>query len=909
MSDTNTVKNWSYPFKTAGESSREITDPQVYFDALAKAENGFYPMGKNGLWHGGVHFDDNTATLLDQSSIRCIADGEVIAYRIDEHYPVSEYTSEIPLIKRAPFSTGFVLVKHRLELPPVPTATATTSTDGLTFYSLYMHLLDWKGYQTFGAPLPPPFLAETSYLVSDRCSDPVLGLRVRKDPKGGETEVLALLPKGCKVTLGEADTSDPRWRQLASIVEGTAIPPLPNGTIGWVYASELTDGYVADKAKDSEPGLTISHQGLNVRKEGKLAGAILGVLPRGAKVKLGAKSTIDPNYYKLLEVLDYKGVPALPNGPDGKPLGYVYLSELDVALDEPKAKNTVYPLPTPYSIKAGELIGHIGAYQNHDDSSPGPLLHLEVFSCEDVPAFIAKSRELASSLPTEQKTLLKIHQGASKLIPHREDISSTNPPKVTDEGVKIGVDLIIPINVLEKLPVERKIKVSETEPESETPRTIQWWRLDNLLADAAGNPISGWLAEQDLITTRHSPWEWEGFDFISETVSVADQFACQLDAQRLLSEAMQADYQAQISTADHGPVKTRLYDIIDGTDGSTRDNKLTTTEIRAALGKPWHAQSVSHLITHYESEWFWKDAKWDELDKLMDHTPTDQNLNWIREKERIQKLSWWGEMVGKYGISTDGMAWHFHPSGLVGTLIKGKKIKITIAMLKKVFEGLSNTDESDDLLGEISDQISENAEKYKLDTDLRLSHFFAQVRQEIGSKCRTVEDFTYSPEGLKNTFRYFRLHPSEAEDYGYEGNSKFVAQENQIAIANRAYSGKYHNGNIESGDGWRYRGRGLKHLTFKSNYSSFTEYHNRFWGEDVDFVNSPDLLYENHKYTVRSGVYFWLSHNLFSEADKGAADSVVDSITRIINEGTDSYGSRRGHFKRIFEDEKIFKDI
>ena len=314
MSDTNIVKNWSYPFKTAG-SSKEVTDPQVYFDALAKAENGFYPMGKNGIWHGGVHFDDNTAALLDQSSIRCIADGEVIAYRIDEHYPVSEYTSEIPLIKRAPFSTGFVLVKHRLELPSVPTATANTSTDGLTFYSLYMHLLDWKGYQTSGAPLPPPFLAETSYLVSDRCSDPVLGLRVRKDPKGGETEVLALLPKGCKVTLGEADTSDPRWRQLASIVEGTAIPPLPSGTIGWVYASELTDGTVADKAKDSEPALTISHQGLNVRKEGKLTGTILGVLPRGAKVKLGVKVRLTPTITSCWRFSTTKACPRYPTDP------------------------------------------------------------------------------------------------------------------------------------------------------------------------------------------------------------------------------------------------------------------------------------------------------------------------------------------------------------------------------------------------------------------------------------------------------------------------------------------------------------------------------------------------------------------------------------------------------------------
>ena len=44
-----------------------------------------------------------------------MADGEVIAYRIDERYPVSEFTDEIPRVKRVPFSTGFVLVKHSLQ--------------------------------------------------------------------------------------------------------------------------------------------------------------------------------------------------------------------------------------------------------------------------------------------------------------------------------------------------------------------------------------------------------------------------------------------------------------------------------------------------------------------------------------------------------------------------------------------------------------------------------------------------------------------------------------------------------------------------------------------------------------------------------------------------------------------------
>ena len=934
MADNKPI-NWAYPFKTAGEASKDVSDPQLYFDALAKAKDGFYPMGANGLWHGGVHFDGRTGALLDQSAVRCIADGEVIAYRIDDKYPETPHAATIhpglgPEPLGAKYSTGFVLVKHRLTLPSTPppatpadessptettaetppatsAAEAAPASEALIFYSLYMHLLDWSSYQAASAPKPPAFLAPSQYAVKPTADDPLLGLRVRALHDNGTSTVLALLPKGCTVTLGEAHPLKPQFKQLLIVDGGAAIPALPADTVGWVYAPELTGNTVADKAKDTEQALTLSHQGLNVRQEGKLTGTIIGVLPRGATLKVGERQS--SGYCKVLEVMDYRGVPALPNSPDGKPLGYVFFDELDTLQSEPINRGHVHLLPEPHAIKAGELIGHIGLYQNQDEGTAKPRLHLEVFSCEDVPAFIAKSRTLAASLPAEQKTLLKIHKGASKLIPHREDISASNPPKITDTGVTIAVELTIPVSVLESLPTERKIQVSETVPGSTTPRITRWWRLDNLLADADGNRISGWLAEQDMITTRYSPWEWEGFDFISETTCNTDQLACHLEAQRLLTEEEKPDYQAQISTADHGPIKERLYDIIDGADGSVRDDILSVEEIKAALSKPWHAQSISRLITHYESEWFWKQDKWDELDKLMEHTEEDPNPLWVKEKARIKKLSWWSEVAGQQEVNEDGKVWHFQPVGMVGAFIKGKKINITIEMLKSVFEGLKNTNESDELLSETANQINENSERYKLDTTSRLSHFFAQVRQEIGSKCSVVEDFTYSPEGLKSTFRYFRLHPSEATTYGYAGNSKFVSTENQIAIGNRAYGSRYGNGDIPSGDGWRYRGRGLKHLTFKSNYATFKEYHNSFWGEDVDFVQTPDLLHENYKYSVRSGIYFWLSNNLFAEADKGATDSVVDAITRIINRDTDSYGIRRQHFKRIFESEQIFKNI
>lgn len=112
MADSKPI-NWAYPFADTGTA----INPLQYLTHMAKASDGYYPSGENGLWHGGVHFDQGTAAVFDQSSVRCIADGEVIAYGIDDTYPITEYTGDIPQNKHAPFSTGFVLVKHTLRPP------------------------------------------------------------------------------------------------------------------------------------------------------------------------------------------------------------------------------------------------------------------------------------------------------------------------------------------------------------------------------------------------------------------------------------------------------------------------------------------------------------------------------------------------------------------------------------------------------------------------------------------------------------------------------------------------------------------------------------------------------------------------------------------------------------------------
>jgi hypothetical protein len=159
--------SWSFPY--APVSGNEA-DPQTWLSALANSEGGFYPLSSNGMYHGGIHFDAGTGGKLKQGDgVRAIADGEVVAYRLDSTYPELTYPPFPP--RYALYSTGFVLIRHRLVLPPEPdqhgtSSAAATPASGafatpasspqtfqppvdevLEFYSLYMHQLDWKGYQ------------------------------------------------------------------------------------------------------------------------------------------------------------------------------------------------------------------------------------------------------------------------------------------------------------------------------------------------------------------------------------------------------------------------------------------------------------------------------------------------------------------------------------------------------------------------------------------------------------------------------------------------------------------------------------------------------------------------------------------------------------------------------------------
>lgn len=157
-----------------------------------------------------------------------------------------------------------------------------------------------------------------------------------------------------------------------------------------------------------------------------------------------------------------------------------------------------------------------------------------------------------------------------------------------------------------------------------------------------------------------------------------------------------------------------------------------------------------------------------------------------------------------------------------------------------------------------------------IDTPIRQAHFIAQISAESSGFLMLEESFNYSVEGLK--IFGSRLTEKERFKLGRKPQEPPLSEERQAIIANIVYGNRY--GNNVNGDGWKYRGRGLKQLTFRWNYIAC--------GEDLglDLEKYPELLLDTMNAACSAG-WFWQKNNCNYFADKDD----ISGLTRCINGG------------------------
>lgn len=160
---------------------------------------------------------------------------------------------------------------------------------------------------------------------------------------------------------------------------------------------------------------------------------------------------------------------------------------------------------------------------------------------------------------------------------------------------------------------------------------------------------------------------------------------------------------------------------------------------------------------------------------------------------------------------------------------------------------------------------------YHVNTPLRLAHFMAQIEHESGLK-PISENLNYSAAGLAKTFKKYFATIELANKY----------QRNPEKIANKVYANRMGNGNEESGDGWKYRGRGFLQITGHDNYLMLSK------DTRIDCFDNPDLLLEEANAMI-SALWFWNKNKLNALAD---LDN-IETITNRINGGFNGLEHRK----------------
>jgi putative chitinase len=172
--------------------------------------------------------------------------------------------------------------------------------------------------------------------------------------------------------------------------------------------------------------------------------------------------------------------------------------------------------------------------------------------------------------------------------------------------------------------------------------------------------------------------------------------------------------------------------------------------------------------------------------------------------------------------------------------------------------------------------ISEILPEYEITTPQRVAAFLAQCAHESGNFVFLKENLNYKAASLRRVFpKYF---PDDAIAARYAGK--------QEMIANRVYANRMGNGDEESGDGWRYCGRGLIQLTGKNNYTFFAG------SLDIPVEEASEYL-QTFEGAVQSACFFWEQNKLNQWADKGD----ILTLTKRINGGTIGLEDRIKHYE------------
>jgi len=956
MTTTSPLKRFVLPFPETGRTAEgnpmEFKDPLKFLKAWGYASgDGLFPLGINGQWHGGIHFDAGTGTAgFDQESgIRCIADGEVVAYRIDEEYPVLEFKDMVPEPDgKAHYSSGFVLVRHCLEMPPelLPAAQASNPPSCI-FYSLYMHIKHWKDYEDESTDNPlrrPKFWGiepANKRLVSIKAKDKYpnwnipgmteeekgkLGILL-KVKEGNTYREIGWVVRGSRITV--KDGADD-MRQFVSIEKGT-VRYIPDCTqedksravVKYMELDEIITDPERNKVKIVTPAVEIK------------AGELIGHLGQFVRYSPEVINRTDNRPLLHLEVFADKAAfdtfiaqcrEADKNSTTGKYIltiskGAKLVEEKEATVelkageglmkapDSPRNKNWLKAVRGTF-----EEINRPTDYATTDKTqkySGGKLLYEAIKPNPNGKTLVANKflRETTTTRNTFTKRTVFIPSQETVWV-SRNDLTGTMDLEAagTNNSHHI-VKLIRDKKGWDGFPLE----VGKTEIDAAEASNIintrtsyeikdrtrddaknRWWKVSVLSKPDANNANNrerdGWACEANHpLVEVTTPWAWPGFEIQKEdTTKPVEWCEKQLDKELM---------------ADNALLK-QLFDIID----LNNDGKLELEEIRKAWDVPQLVRPLSRQIIPHDNEWGIPMAEWDKIDCKL--TEDNEKKIWAKEKERYSKLRFWDDTSSIASFPASYNVYHLHPLGVIENFTKtndlickecGEVITLTEEFLIKIMPRAKKV-----FIDELILCSTELFPKYGVNTCRQIKHILAQAKQETTHFTKFREDLHYVSGGAQ---RVYELSPTVINNGFTRKGLTFATTQAKLnwiqthIIGNDAAYGEHCYGTNEQ-PGKDFRGRGLLHLTHYDTYKKCAQ--------EIGYpINSqPELVENNPRVIIETGLWFWKKNNIANIANNSENDGNegVKKVTHPINSGYDGLANRQTYKREISAnfDEEFF---
>lgn len=310
---------------------------------------------------------------------------------------------------------------------------------------------------------------------------------------------------------------------------------------------------------------------------------------------------------------------------------------------------------------------------------------------------------------------------------------------------------------------------------------------------------------------------------------------------------------------------------------------------------------AARMVVKHDSEWFGGSShhRWRTFLKQLDPLCISYVRQWFDDMEWMSKVD---------GFSSGAPVWHMHPVTFLDAIKTVESGFITLEMVLA-----ANLGKNEPQCKEVLPYLNKYADAYGMKDKKEIAHFLSQIGHESGFVI-TEENLNYSGKGMRRIFGCKKgpKNYNKANDDCDLGRlrNKLWTQESTYAhhpenLANYVYAGRMGNDDEASGDGYRYRGRGMIQLTGKDGYQYFTNIHNKKNPSDnQDFVSTPDLVISNLEYGVESAFSFWVSKKL----NVLAKSLNVYDVTFKVNGGHNGYDDRRIRFNKVAELININKD-